>query len=67
MARLQEAQKRLDKALAHLEQATGGQNGALQAELTAVQNRCTVLEDSNRDVALRLDAAIERVREILNS
>jgi hypothetical protein len=66
MARLQEAQKRLEKALTQLEQATSAQASTMHDDLAAAGRRCSMLEDRNRDVARRLDAAIERVRDILN-
>ncbi len=66
MARLKDAQLRLDKALSQLEQAAASETGELHKDLAAARGRSTQLEDRNRSAALRLDAAIERVREILN-
>ncbi len=66
MARLQEARQRLENALTRLEQATAARTGTGDDDLAATSRRCTVLEDRNRDAARRLDAAIERVRAILN-
>lgn len=66
MARLEEAQKRLEKALARLEAAAGARGRPEDtAKLKEVEERCNRLEAREREVARRLDAAIERLRTVL--
>jgi len=70
MGQLEEAQERLETALARLEEASqrvGGNSTAAQVEgeLTALRQRCTTLEDSTRNVSARLDSAIDKLRAIL--
>lgn len=70
MGQLEEAQERLETALARLEQASqrvGGNSTAAQveSELTALRQRCATLEDNTRNVSVRLDSAIEKLRAIL--
>ncbi len=72
MSRLSEAQDRLELALARLEQASGDSAmhtdetiDARAAEFEAVQARCDALEDKARMVSERLDAAIGRVRTLV--
>jgi hypothetical protein len=78
MSRLSEAQDRLEEALARLEQVSGertlpgGGNDAaraaeFEAEFEIVSARCDALEDKARIVSERLDAAIGRVRSLLES
>jgi ATP/maltotriose-dependent transcriptional regulator MalT len=72
MSRLSEAQERLENALARLEQVSGehdaGENSAaLSAEFEVVRARCDALEDKARIVSERLDAAIGRVRMLMES
>jgi hypothetical protein len=71
MGRIEEAQGRLDRALARLEKATtqsAGSNGSSNAEveLAAMRLRCEKLEDRSREVSERLDAAIDRLHSILS-
>jgi chaperonin cofactor prefoldin len=70
MGQLEEAQERLESALARLEDASqrvGGNSTAAQVEgeLTALRQRCATLEGSTKDVSMRLDSAIEQLRSIL--
>jgi hypothetical protein len=74
MSRLSEAQDRLELALARLEQASGASatqadetDAARSAEFEAVRLRCDALEDKARRVSERLDAAIGRVRTLVES
>ena len=74
MSRLSEAQDRLEVALARLEQISGGRalsaseaDSARAAEFEIVSARCDVLEDKARVVSERLDAAIRRVRRLLEN
>ena len=74
MSRLSEAQDRLEKALARLEQASGERveesdrsDATHSAEFEIVRARCAALEDKARIVSERLDAAIGRVRTLLES
>ena len=71
MRQLEEAQERLESALAHLESASqriGGSFTAAQVEgeLTALRQRCTDLETNTQVVTKRLDLAIERLSNILD-
>lgn len=72
MARLQDAQKRLERALTRLEAAAakprkaGGADNALASELEAAKRRCAMLEAREREVSKRLDAAIGRLRAALD-
>ncbi len=70
MGQLEEAQERLESALARLEEASqrvGGNSTAakVEGELTALRQRCNTLESSTKEVSVRLDSAIERLRTIL--
>jgi hypothetical protein len=66
MARLEEAQKRLEKALTRLETAAGGRSQPVDAEsLKQAEARCARLEAREQEVARRLDAAIDRLRAVL--
>ena len=72
MSRLSEAQDRLEQALARLErasgeraQADGESDAARAAEFEIVRARADALEDKTRIVSDRLDAAIWRVRNLL--
>ncbi len=74
MSRLSEAQDRLEEALARLErvsgertQSAGGTESARAAEFEIVSARCDALENKARVVSERLDAAIGRVRTLLES
>lgn len=72
MSRLSEAQDRLERALARLEQVSiererAGQGDAERdAEFEMVRARCDALEDKTRVVSERLDNAIGRVRGLLD-
>ena len=70
MSRLEDAQRRLEKALARLDAATERRrNGApvseLRRELDATRERCATLEARERELARRLDSTIGRLRAIL--
>lgn len=70
MRQLEEAQERLESALARLEsvsQRIGGNSTAAQVEgeLTALRQRCADLENNTQAVTKRLDSAIERLSSIL--
>jgi len=70
MRQLEEAQERLESALARLEsvsQRIGGSSTAAQVEgeLTALRQRCADLENNTQAVTKRLDSAIERLNSIL--
>ena len=74
MSRLSEAQNRLEEALARLEQISGERtqsasenDSARAAEFEIASARCDALEDKARVVSERLDAAIGRVRMLLES
>jgi uncharacterized membrane-anchored protein len=67
MSRLEIAQDRLEKALAELEQAADTRGAGLTRDLAVARDRCATLEDRNRDVSQKLDAAISRIRSILNN
>ena len=72
MGRLEEAQGRLDRALARLEAvsqqplatAEPGSSGN-DADLAAARSQCATLEATAREVSDRLDVAIERLHTIL--
>ena len=66
MTRLENAQKRLEIALARLEQAAAAHAAELERDLAATRDRCASLEDRNQDVAEKLDAAIARIHALLN-
>ncbi len=66
MTRIENAQKRLEVALARLEQAAAARAADLEHDLAATRDRCASLEDRNRDVAEKLDAAIARIHALLN-
>ncbi len=71
MSRLQDAQQRLEKALARLEDtaaAPGGDGAAaqeLERELAAARQRCEMLDERTSEVSQRLDNAIVRIRTLL--
>ena len=80
MSKLDEAEQRLQRAVAGLEEAaravasssTATANAsapdpdpAVAAELAAAQARTTELEQANKAVAQRLDGAIARIKTIL--
>jgi hypothetical protein len=62
--RRQEAD-RSEHALADTLQAVGTDRSRLTAELDAATARARQLEQTNRDIARRLDQAIESVRSVL--
>lgn len=70
MGQLEEAQQRLEEALARLETASrrvGGKSaaGQVESELTALRQRCAILEDSKREALMCLDSAISQLRSVL--
>lgn len=72
MARLEEAQKRLERALDRLDAATtrkrdaGGVPADLSRALDDANRRQAALEARQREIGKRLDAAIGRLRAVLN-
>jgi hypothetical protein len=72
MTRLEDAQNRLERALARLEAAAGktrksaGAADDLSRELAAAKQRCATLEEREREMSRRLDAAIGRLRGVLD-
>ncbi len=62
--RRQEADRGQDR-LATQVQALGTDRSRLAAELDAVAARARALETTNREVATRLDAAIDTIRSVL--
>jgi hypothetical protein len=78
MSKLDEAEQRLQRAVAGLEEAAravassstatataSAPDPAVAAELAAAQARTTELEQANKAVAQRLDGAIARIKTIL--
>lgn len=71
MSRLDEAQKRLEHALARLEQAAAHKSGhgtasQLARALDESTRRQAALESHQREIGKRLDAAIGHLRAVLN-
>ena len=77
MSKLDEAEKRLQRAVAALEQAARARSGnaaaaaapseAAQAELAAARSKAEELQALNASVAEQLDGAILRVKNILEN
>ena len=70
MPRLDEAQDRLESALAKLEDALRGRSEAdpeLVAALDRSRARCTRLEGETQAASEQLDAAISRLRALIPS
>lgn len=72
MGRIEQAEARLDRALARLEAAAtreGAPSGSpqLEQELASTKARCEALEGRSREVSDRLDAAIGRLHAILKN
>jgi hypothetical protein len=70
MTNLTEAHDRLAKAVARLERATAqGQPVAddAEAEIAALRERCDALEGRTGEASRRLDAAIKRLRTLLEA
>ena len=78
MSKLDEAEQRLQRAVAGLEEAAraaassstatataSAPDPAVAAELAAAQARTTELEQANKAVAQRLDGGIARIKTIL--
>ena len=73
MGRLEEAKGRLDRALARLEEvaqrpvreATTGSSADVEAALAASRAQCATLQAQSREMSDRLDAAIERLQDVL--
>ena len=70
MSRLEDAQKRLQEAVSRLDKAVenagdSSQSDALEAELTAVRDRCAMLENRSQTVSRQLDETIGRMQELL--
>ena len=77
MSKLDEAEQRLQRAVAGLEEAARAvasssaaaaapaSDPAVEAELASAQTRYTELEQANKAVAQRLDGAIARIKTIL--
>jgi len=75
MSKLDEAQQRLQQAVAGLEEAARAASTSLiaqdseaasSAELEAIKSRNAALESANMAVAERLDGAIAQIKEILD-
>ena len=76
MSKLNEANDRLDAAMTLLEEsvearrdnvaASAGQGGQMQAELDKLKTDFAALRDTSGTVSGRLDAAIGRLRNILD-
>ena len=70
MSRLKESKERLAVAVDQLEamsEKAGTPGPALAAEIEALRARNTALEKANDTVSLRLDAAIDNIRGLLDS
>lgn len=75
MSRLEDAQKRLERALARLEAAAdqahrdnrSDDDGELARALDAERRRSASLEAREREIGKRLDAAIGRLRAVLDT
>lgn len=72
MDRLRSAEKRLAKAVTHLEKASraGGADpelGELAAALEAAQNENARLSETAEAVSTRLDRTIERLKSVLEA
>ena len=74
MTRLDEAQEKLSRALTRLEKASRERppartvaDPAVEAELARMRDRHAALEGEAREVSERLDAAIARVRGLIES
>lgn len=70
MSRLEDAQKRLLEAVNRLDAAVEkagdpAQSKILQAELSAVRDRCAMLENRSQTVSRQLDETIGRMHELL--
>jgi predicted nucleic acid-binding Zn-ribbon protein len=65
MDRLEQAQQRLESALARLEKAAAKPASGAADEIAALRRRCDALEESSREVSARLDAAIGKIRGLL--
>jgi peptidoglycan hydrolase CwlO-like protein len=69
-SKLDTALDRLDKVIEAKAKATkgsGGGNGKLDKELTAAKAEISELKEKNKIVSTRLDGAIDRMKEILES
>jgi hypothetical protein len=70
MTNLTEAHDRLSKAVSRLERATAkGRPVAddAEAEIAALRERCRALEGRTEEASRRLDAAIARLRTLLEA
>jgi hypothetical protein len=73
MGRLEEAKGRLDRALARLEEvaqrpvreAATGSSGDVEAALAESRAKFAALQAQSREMSDRLDAAIERLQDVL--
>lgn len=61
-----QAEQRRESVAAQLD-ALGADRLRLAAELDAVSARAHMLEDTNREIARRLDAAIATIRSVLDA
>lgn len=66
MPELEEARKRLDLAVAALEEAAGGMEGTDSTALAEARARCAALEEMATAVSGRLDTVIGRLRAVLD-
>ena len=74
VSKLDEAQRRLERAISELERAANNRKpsegpaaGAGTVSAAAAEARISELESLNADVSQRLNGAIERVRKVLGS
>jgi len=69
-SKLDAALDRLDKAIESKAKSSNGSgtgNGKLDKELTAAKTEISELKEKNQIVSTRLDGAIDRMKEILES
>jgi hypothetical protein len=70
MSRLEDAQRRLEHALERLEAATRQRDAGASADLVRAledaNRRQAALDARQREIGVRLDAAIGRLRTVLN-
>ena len=66
MPELEEARKRLDLAVAALEEAAGRVEGTDSTALAEARARCAALEEVAGAVSGRLDTVIGRLRDVLD-
>ena len=72
MGQIEDAERKLGQALERLEEAAlrvTGSNAAakVEGELTALRQRCEMLEARNSEISQRLESAIGRLRTVLDT